>query len=98
MAIIDSQSTKTTGKGARGYDESKNIKGRKCQIAVDTQGNLLTVIVHSAEIQDRISTRSVLMCPFRRFDTIAKVFADCGYTGSLIDWAQRMVRYDVVPH
>ncbi len=40
VAIIDSQSAKTTGKGgARGYDAGKKIKGRKRHIAVDTQGN-----------------------------------------------------------
>jgi transposase len=53
------------------------------------------VIVFSAGTQDRIGARVVLMRLFRRFDTIAKVFADGGYTGSLIDWAQKMFGYDV---
>ena len=35
----------------RGYDAGKKIKGRKRRIAVDTEGNLLGVIVHSAGIQ-----------------------------------------------
>lgn len=59
-------------RGARGYDAGKKIKGRKRHIAVDTQGNLLTAVVHSAAIQDRIGARAVLMRLFRRFDTICK--------------------------
>jgi len=57
----------------------------KRHIAVDTQGNLLAVVVHSAGIQDRAGARAVLMRLFYRFDTITKVFADGGYTGKLID-------------
>ena len=51
MLIIDAQSVKTTGKGEqRGFDGGKKIKGRKRQIAVDTQGNLHQVLVHQASI------------------------------------------------
>jgi len=82
-------------RGARGYDAGKKIKGRKRHIAVDTQGNLLAAVVHSAAIQDRVGARAVLMRLFRRFDTVVKVFADGGYTGTLIDWAKTMFGYDV---
>jgi hypothetical protein len=57
-------------RGRRGYDAGKKIKGRKRHIAVDTQGNLLAVIVHSAGIQDRVAARAVLMRLFCRFDSI----------------------------
>ena len=80
-------------RGRRGYDAGKKIKGRKRHIAVDTQGNLLAVIVHSAGIQDRVAARAVLMRLFCRFDTITKVYVDGGYTGSLIDWAKQMFGY-----
>jgi transposase len=94
--VIDSQSAKTTESGGpRGYDAGKKIKGRKRHIAVDTQGNLLTVVVHSAGIQDRVGARAVLTRLFRRFDTIAKVFVDGGYTGTLIEWAEQMFGYQV---
>jgi transposase len=82
-------------RGRRGYDAGKKIKGRKRHIAVDTQGNLLTVVVHSAGIQDRVGARAVLMRLFCRFDTIAKVFVDGGYTGTLIEWAKQMFGYQV---
>ncbi len=32
---------------------------------------------------------------FCRFDTIAKVFVDGGYTGTLIEWAEQMFGYQV---
>ena len=35
-------------RGRRGYDAGKKIKGRKRRIAVDTEGNLLACVVHSA--------------------------------------------------
>jgi transposase len=82
-------------RGRRGYDAGKKIKGRKRHIAVDTQGNLLAAIVHSAGIQDRVAARAVLIRLFCRFDTITTVFADGGYTGTLIDWAKEMFGYTV---
>lgn len=84
-----------TKRGRRGYDAGKKIKGRKRHIAVDTEGNLLAVIVHSAGIQDRVAARSVLLRLFCRFDSITKVFVDGGYTGKLIGWAQEMFGYNV---
>jgi len=84
-----------TKRGRRGYDAGKKIKGRKRHIAVDTEGNLLAVIVHSAGIQDRVVARAVLMRLFCTFDTIAKVFVDGGYTGKLIGWAKDMFGYEL---
>jgi putative transposase len=90
VAIVDSQTAKTAPKGGqRGYDAGKKIKGRKRHIAVDSEGNLLAVLVHSAGIQDRVAARAVLMRLFHRIDTVTTVFADGGYTGTLIDWLGR---------
>jgi len=86
-------------RGRRGYDAGKKIKGRKRHLAVDTEGNLPAVIVHSAGIQDRVAARAVLMRLFCRFDSIRKVFVDGGYTGKLIAWAKERFGYnpEVVP-
>jgi putative transposase len=52
--IVDSQSVRTTGVGGeRGYDGAKQIKGRKRHLLVDTQGLVLTVKVHPADVMDR---------------------------------------------
>jgi len=82
-------------RGRRGYDAGKKIKGRKRHIAVDTEGNLLTVVVHSAGVQDRVGARAVLTRLFCRFDSIVKVFVDGGYTGTLIEWARQMFGYEL---
>ena len=52
--VIDSQSVKATETpGAHGYDGGKKIYGCKRHILTDTEGHLLSAIVHDARIQDR---------------------------------------------
>ena len=53
------------------------------------------MVVHSAGIQDRVGARAVLTRLFCRFDAIAKVFVDGGYSGTLIEWAEQMFGYTV---
>lgn len=53
MVIIDCQSVKTTSVGGiRGFDANKNVNGRKRHVIVDTMGNVLSVIVHSAHLHE----------------------------------------------
>ena len=80
--VIDSQSVKTTESGGpTGFDAGKKIKGRKRHIVTDTEGNLVGLHVHTANIQDRDGAPATLMsirslCPWLRH-----VFADGGYAG-----------------
>jgi len=87
--IIDSQTVKTAGPALEvGYDGGKKIKGRKRHIVVDVLGLLLTVLVHSAGIQDRAGARLVIKRLMLVFGTIKIIWADGGYTGSkLRNWA-----------
>jgi putative transposase len=77
-------------RGARGYDAGKKVKGRKRHIAVDTQGNLLTVLVHAASLQDRVAARAVLLRLARTVPGLRRLFADGGYSGTLVAWVQTM--------
>ncbi len=91
VAIIDSQSVKRTLKGdGRGYDAGKKIKGRKRHIAVDTQGLLRAVGVHSAGIQDRVGAPVLLLQLAALCCTIRTIFADSAYTSTLVEWVRAL--------
>jgi putative transposase len=65
----------------------KKVKGRKRHILVDTMGNLLSVVVHSAGIQDRDGARQVFERAQEqgRMVRVKKVFADNGYWYAKLD-------------
>lgn len=67
----------------------KNIRGRKRHILVDTEGNLLKVVVHRANIADSTGAYYILedieaICP-----DLELLWADQGYRGDLIEYAQQ---------
>ena len=80
--IIDSQSVATTESGGpRGIDAGKRIKGRKRHIVTDTEGFLLAVRVHEANIQDPHGAVPLLHSLRRSFPDLAHIFADRVYRG-----------------
>ena len=62
--------------------EGKKIKGRKRHIVTDTQGNLLHVKVHAANIHDSIAGAPVLQAAFEKYPSIQGTSADAGYRGT----------------
>src|SRR5207248_927720 len=90
VAIIDSQSIKTTRRGGlRGFDGNKRIKGRKRHLMVDTMGNIVTNIVHVANIHDSKEAHLVLKNLNENIYGIKVIYADGGYRGELIEASKR---------
>lgn len=86
-AIIDNQSVKTLMGGLRGFDGNKQLVGRKRHILVDTEGFLLSVVVHAASVPDRTGGQWVLQAAGRSFPRLQHSWADQGSTGTLVRWA-----------
>ena len=93
-AVIDSASVRgadTVPARSRGYDAGKRVNGRKRHLAVDTGGLLLAVVVTIAGIQDRDGAVRLLAALRAKFSTIALIWADGGYAGRLVSWAQTVL-------
>ena len=72
----------------------KKIFGRKRHLLVDTQGLILAVLVHAANIGDRDGARLLLQTLVGRFPRLCHLFADHGYTGPLIAWIKDLLGWE----
>jgi len=91
-ASIDSQSVKTSERSAeRGYDGGKKITGRKRNIAVDTLGLLLAVVVAAASVDDAVAATEVFQqLKPQQQPRLQIVWADSKYHNHrLNDWLAR---------
>ena len=87
MGLIDSQSVKTSCiTTEKGYDAGKKVTGRKRHIITDTMGFILAIVIHNADIQDRVGARLVLRELQHKYPLMRKILADGGYSGTLIEW------------
>ena len=80
----------TVGRDSHGYDSGKKINGRKRCIVTDPLGLLLVVVVMGASRQDVDGAKSVLL-DTRLCTRVRFVFADGGFAGRLLDWAQTIL-------
>src|SRR3954467_8227963 len=87
----------TSGDGKRGVaawpkpprpSSTLQVKGRKRHILTDTDGRLLTIQVHGANIQDRDGAKGVLKRSRARFPFVQHAYVDGGYAGRLVRWAK----------
>lgn len=85
-AVIDSRTLQSSPEsGARAaYDGAKRRKGSKVHIAVDTLGQLLTLIVTPADAQDRAQVATLAeQIQAATDDAVELAFVDQGYTGAV---------------
>jgi putative transposase len=87
VGIIDAQSVKNTlvSSEDKGFDAGKKIKGIKRHIIVDTLGLILAVVIQSASVQDRNGGIDVVEKLVENWKKLVKIFADGGYSGTLVD-------------
>jgi len=57
-------------------------------VIVDTQGLIVALVVHPADIQDRDGAKLLLNKLGTRFRRLQLIFADGGYAGRFVDWTR----------
>ena len=67
----------------------KKVKGRKRHIVVDTQGHLLHIMVHAANIHDTKAGGDVFERVKEKFPSLKGFSADAGYQGTSVDHVEK---------
>jgi putative transposase len=97
LAIVDSQSTKTTAGTTeeKGYDGGKKVTGRKRHLAVDTQGNVLAAGITAANVHDKAGALSIRE-EVEDHPNVVKIIADGSYKGVPPFTAQGRIEWEIV--
>lgn len=73
----------------RGYDGGKRVKGRKRHLLVDTNGFILHVLVHEANLQDHEGGKHLLAAITESFPRLQCIWADSAYKkGGFVEWVK----------
>ncbi|SRR6266436_1946662 len=96
-AVIDSQSIKTSAvRGPeKGFDMGKLIWGRKRHVLVDTQGNLMDVLVTAASASDLSGGKKLLEPLLGLFPRLQLIWGDSHYGGQFLEWVKEHFGWDV---
>lgn len=71
------------------------MNGRKRHLLVDSNGFLLKVLVHSADVPDRSGGQMLLETLDGQYPRLSHVWADGGYTKPFQDWVQQHLGWSV---
>jgi transposase len=69
----------------------KKVKGRKRHIVTDTQGHLLHVKVHAANIHDTVSGCHVFEEALQKYQSLKGVCADAGYRKTMEEFVTKVL-------
>jgi len=69
----------------------KKIKGRKRHIATDTQGHLLYVKVHAANIHDTMAGGQIFGSALAKYPTLKGACFDAGYRGTTVNYVKNVL-------